>query len=101
MTLLTPILVLAVPIYDTFSVIIIRLREGRSVFVGDQSHISHRLVALGFSRRNAVLVIGAAAIFSGALSVFVFHNKIWAALTLGGVGALLGVLWLKFIKPGF
>jgi UDP-GlcNAc:undecaprenyl-phosphate GlcNAc-1-phosphate transferase len=54
---LAPLCVLAVPIYDTASVVLIRLRQGRSPFVGDRSHFSHRLVALGMSGKQAVLTI--------------------------------------------
>ena len=54
---LMPVLVLAVPIMDTATVILIRLREGRPIYVGDRRHLSHRLVALGFSTRAAVLFI--------------------------------------------
>jgi UDP-GlcNAc:undecaprenyl-phosphate GlcNAc-1-phosphate transferase len=52
--ILAPICILAVPIYDTLSVIVIRLREGRSPFVGDKRHFSHRLVELGLSPAAAV-----------------------------------------------
>jgi UDP-GlcNAc:undecaprenyl-phosphate GlcNAc-1-phosphate transferase len=54
---LAPLAILAIPLYDTFSVIIIRLREGRSPFEGDQRHFSHRLVELGMSKKRAVLTI--------------------------------------------
>lgn len=52
-----PLCVLAVPLYDLVSVIVIRLRSGRSPFVGDTSHFSHRLVDLGLSKPQAVLTI--------------------------------------------
>ncbi len=54
---LVPLCVLAVPIYDTLSVVLIRLRQGRSPFVGDTSHFSHRLTALGMTKTQAVLTI--------------------------------------------
>ena len=54
---LMPVLVLAVPIMDTATVVMIRLREGRPIYVGDRRHLSHRLVALGFSTRTAVRFI--------------------------------------------
>jgi UDP-GlcNAc:undecaprenyl-phosphate GlcNAc-1-phosphate transferase len=54
---LFPLCVMAVPLYDLISVVWIRLREGRSVFQGDTRHFSHRLVALGLSRPQAVMVI--------------------------------------------
>jgi len=52
-----PILILAVPIFDTLSVISIRIKRKEPIFGGDKNHFSHRLVALGFSQRGAVLFI--------------------------------------------
>jgi UDP-GlcNAc:undecaprenyl-phosphate GlcNAc-1-phosphate transferase len=54
---LVPLCILAVPLYDMTSVILIRLREGRSPFQADRRHFSHRLVDLGFTRPQAVLTI--------------------------------------------
>jgi UDP-GlcNAc:undecaprenyl-phosphate GlcNAc-1-phosphate transferase len=53
--ILMPVLVLAIPIVDTFTVIFIRLRERRPIYVGDTRHLSHRLTSLGFSTRATVL----------------------------------------------
>jgi UDP-GlcNAc:undecaprenyl-phosphate/decaprenyl-phosphate GlcNAc-1-phosphate transferase len=55
--ILIPLCVLAVPLYDTVSVVCIRLRAGKSVFEGDTNHFSHRLVALGLTKGQAVLTI--------------------------------------------
>jgi UDP-GlcNAc:undecaprenyl-phosphate/decaprenyl-phosphate GlcNAc-1-phosphate transferase len=55
--ILAPLCVMAVPLYDMFTVLAIRIHEGRSPFVGDRSHFSHRLVDLGFTRGRAVLTI--------------------------------------------
>lgn len=55
--MLGPLCVLAVPLYDTATVVFIRLREGRSPFTGDKSHFSHRLVEMGLSKPKAVLTI--------------------------------------------
>ncbi len=52
-----PLLMFAMPLFDTLSVVWIRLRAGRSPFQGDTNHFSHRLVGLGMSRRQAVLTI--------------------------------------------
>jgi UDP-GlcNAc:undecaprenyl-phosphate GlcNAc-1-phosphate transferase len=67
MPLLTPLFVLAVPLYDTASVILIRITQGRPISVGDKSHFHHRLMRLGFSHRQAVAFIVLIA-FSVALS---------------------------------
>ncbi len=55
--ILMPVLLLAVPIIDTTTVVIIRLREGRPIYVGDARHLSHTLVARGFSQKSAVQLI--------------------------------------------
>jgi UDP-GlcNAc:undecaprenyl-phosphate GlcNAc-1-phosphate transferase len=52
-----PVIVLALPLYDLIVVSIIRLSRGKSPFVGDTNHFSHRLVARGMSRRTAVLCL--------------------------------------------
>lgn len=57
LAVLTPVCVLAVPLYDTVSVLWIRIREGRSPFQADKSHFSHRLVERGLSKGQAVLTI--------------------------------------------
>lgn len=54
---LMPVVVLAIPLVDTATVILIRLREQRPIYVGDSRHLSHRLTSLGFSPRAAVLFI--------------------------------------------
>lgn len=54
---LAPVFVLAIPLYDMLSVIIIRLSEGRSPFEGDKRHFSHRLVEMGLTKKQAVLTI--------------------------------------------
>ena len=65
--LLTPVFVLAIPLYDTISVVLIRLIQKRSIAIGDQSHFHHRLMKLGFSHRQTVAFIILLA-FSIALS---------------------------------
>ncbi len=56
-TIYVPLLILAVPLYDMTTVILIRLRNGKSPFVGDRNHFSHRLVDLGLSKTQAVLTV--------------------------------------------
>ena len=51
------LLVLGVPIIDTFWIIVRRVSEGRSPFSPDRTHIHHRLLDLGLSHRQTVLVI--------------------------------------------
>ena len=54
---LAPLLVLAVPLADLVSVILIRRRLGQAVWVGDNNHFSHRLVRRGQTKPRAVLIL--------------------------------------------
>ncbi len=64
-----PTLVLLLPILDTGLVSITRILRGQSPTVGGKDHTSHRLVAFGFSERQAVLVLYGIAIVSGLASI--------------------------------
>ncbi len=92
-SILAPVCVLAVPLYDTLSVVVIRLRNGRSPFEGDTNHFSHRLVALGLSKVQAVLTIylTTAACGLGAL-VLPQVDALGAAIIALVIGCLLGVI---------
>jgi UDP-GlcNAc:undecaprenyl-phosphate/decaprenyl-phosphate GlcNAc-1-phosphate transferase len=45
------------PLLDTMGVMIQRLREGRSPFIGDRNHLHHKLLGMGFSHHSAVILI--------------------------------------------
>lgn len=67
--LLTPVLILLIPIFDTIIVTVTRKLSGRRVAQGGRDHTSHRLVALGMSERRAVLMLYSFAVISGALAL--------------------------------
>lgn len=69
--LLTPVLILLIPIFDTCVVTFTRKLSGRRVSQGGRDHTSHRLVALGMSERRAVLMLYLLATLSGALALIV------------------------------
>ena len=87
--ILAPLCVLAVPLYDTISVVWIRLRSGRSPFEGDTNHFSHRLVDLGLSKTQAVLTIYLTTAACG-LSALVLHQ----VNTAGAVTIVLSIVCL-------
>ena len=72
-SVLAPLLVMAVPLYDTTSVILIRLREGRSPFQGDRRHFSHRLVERGLTPPQAVRTIDLVTL-AGGLGALLLHR---------------------------
>ena len=52
-----PLLLLGLPIMDTLTVMLTRIRAGRSPFSADRNHLHHRLLNLGFEHREAVFLI--------------------------------------------
>ncbi|MBN1256318.1 MAG: undecaprenyl/decaprenyl-phosphate alpha-N-acetylglucosaminyl 1-phosphate transferase [Planctomycetes bacterium] len=90
-----PLVVLAIPIFDTISVMVIRWRAGKPLMVGDQNHFSHRLVRLGMSRRGAVLTIYLLCATLGlSATVLVRLDEIGAMLVLLHTAGILGVIAL-------
>jgi UDP-GlcNAc:undecaprenyl-phosphate GlcNAc-1-phosphate transferase len=83
-TVLAPLCVLAVPLYDMITVIAIRLANGRSPFEADKNHFSHRLVDLGLTKPQAVLTIYLTTATCG-LGGLLLHQ-------VNGVGAAIIVL---------
>ena len=83
--LAVPALILFVPIFDTTFVTILRKLWGRKASQGGRDHTSHRLVALGLSERNAVLMLCGFAILAGALSLVVQKLETSQSLALIGV----------------
>jgi UDP-GlcNAc:undecaprenyl-phosphate GlcNAc-1-phosphate transferase len=69
LAVLAPLLVLAVPLFDMVWVVLLRLRMGKPIYVGDTNHLSHRLVRCGLTKRNAVLLIWLVAALIGSLAL--------------------------------
>jgi len=93
--LLMPIAVLAVPLYDFVTVTVIRIYQGKSPFVGDLQHFSHRLRDRGLGNRGTILVIYALTACSGIAGILLTRASAWEAGMLGAqVVMILGALAL-------
>ena len=100
LAVLTPLLVMAVPLYDTVSVIAIRLREGRSPFQADRSHFSHRLVDRGLTPPTAVLTIYFVTLASGLGTLLLPSLRpLGAGIVLAQTLCILGVIALLEWSP--
>ena len=89
--ILAPLCVLAVPLYDICSVVFIRLLEGRSPFQPDKKHFSHRLVALGLTKVQAVLTVQLTTLTTGLLGLTLYSVTTWnaAVVVVACVGCVL------------
>ena len=84
------LLVLGVPIIDTFWIIVGRLGRGASPFAPDRSHIHHRLLDLGLSHRDTVLVIYGICAALGVLAMLVSEvTQLYAFLGVFIVSGLI------------
>jgi len=81
-TVILPVIILSIPIYDTLSVILIRMRERRPIFIGDKCHFSHRLVNLGFSEKWAVVFIYLISLCIGIGSLLLPYTPLWGNILI-------------------
>jgi UDP-GlcNAc:undecaprenyl-phosphate GlcNAc-1-phosphate transferase len=93
----TALLVLAVPIVDTFYVLARRALQRRPPFAPDRGHFHHRLLDLGLTHAQSVLLIYALTLGLAALT-FVMDGVAQIA-TFAGFAVLLGVLALSMPEP--
>ncbi|MGQ9680924.1 MAG: MraY family glycosyltransferase [Anaerolineae bacterium] len=98
-TWMVPVLVLALPIFDTSLVTISRLRRRLNpLTTPGKDHTSHRLVALGLTQREAVLVLHLVGGACGMLATFVTQADVTAAYIVAGLvvaAAVSALVWLE------
>jgi len=68
LAVLSPLLVLAIPLVDLAQVVILRTLNKKPFWIGDTNHLSHRLVRAGLSRTRAVLLLWLIAAIIGAIA---------------------------------
>lgn len=103
-TWMIPVIVLALPVFDTTLVFISRLRRGKNpLTTPGKDHVSHRLAYLTGSRREAVLLCYLIAGAVGLSSIFITRATLLEATIVGGallVVALYAIWWLEFRRGG-
>jgi len=77
-----PLIVMAVPLYDFISVTLLRISQGRSPFVGDTQHFSHRLRRRGLSDRQTTLTLYLATLCTGLGAIFLYQVDLAGAILI-------------------
>lgn len=95
--ILIPLVVMGIPLFDTISVMWIRWRSGKPLWEGDTNHISHRLVALGMTRTEAVIFLYGAVLALGLAAVTLRHLD-WRHGILQAVAITLIFLLLHWLE---
>ncbi|HLH74406.1 MAG TPA: undecaprenyl/decaprenyl-phosphate alpha-N-acetylglucosaminyl 1-phosphate transferase, partial [Chloroflexota bacterium] len=93
-TWMIPVLILGVPIFDTTLVVVSRLRRGVNPLVGGKDHISHRLVQLGWTHREAVMALYLACGALGIIATMLVHATMKEAYTVAGMIAVVALMAL-------
>ncbi|VHC52183.1 glycosyl transferase [Streptococcus pyogenes] len=84
----TPVIILGVPIMDTIVAIIRRSLSGQKFFEPDKMHLHHRLLSMGFTHRGAVLVVYGITMLFSLISLLLNVSS-----RIGGVLLMLGLLF--------
>lgn len=92
-----PVIILGVPISDTFFAIVRRLRNKQKWSDPDKSHLHHRLLDLGFSHRQTVLVIYVLAAMFGLVAVIFSMATQWGAILIIAVLLVAIELFVEII----
>ena len=79
---LMPLFILALPLFDTAMVVIIRTINRKPFWIGDHNHISHRFVRMGFTRKRAVMLVHLMALTIGLGILPVLRGNFFTAAIL-------------------
>ena len=92
---LTPLVILAIPLYDFVSVVFLRLRAHQLPWMGDRRHFSHRLIQRGMSEKKAVLTIYLATATTAVSAIFLAQvDALGAVLIFIQALAVTGIIAL-------
>ena len=84
LVLITPLIVLGLPIFDTLFAIIRRIVKGKSikaVFKPDKGHLHHRLMAKGYTQKQSVLILYGLSATLGMFAIILLDSGIWKAIS--------------------
>jgi len=98
-----PVVSFGLPILETSLSVLRRLISGRPVFTADREHIHHKLLALGLSHRQVVIVLYAVSALFALLSLFLLWptgSSLGLVLAVLGTGVWLGVQHLGYLEFG-
>jgi len=96
-SILVPVVVLALPIFDTAFAIIRRLLTGKSPMQADRGHLHHRLVDSGLSQKQTVLTLYLISAFFGLSALVLVETGIFKALLLILAVAVFVVGGMKYM----
>jgi len=98
-----PVVSFGLPILETMLSILRRIISGRPIFTADREHIHHKLLQMGFSHRQVVIVLYLVSAIFAMLSLFLLWptgSTVGLVLAVVGTGIWLGVQHLNYLEFG-
>jgi UDP-GlcNAc:undecaprenyl-phosphate GlcNAc-1-phosphate transferase len=98
-----PVVSFGLPILETLLSILRRLISGRPIFTADREHIHHKLLQMGFTHRQVVIVLYAVSAIFAMLSLFLLWptgSTLGLVMAVVGTGIWLGVQHLNYLEFG-
>ena len=100
--IVAPIIILALPIFDTACAILRRLIKGKSlkaVFQPDRGHLHHKMIDAGFTQKQAVIIMYAVTAMLGLLAIVLMESGFWKALAFAVVvGIVIALTYKEYFK---
>ena len=97
-SLIIPILILAIPIFDTALAIFRRLLKGESIGTPDKEHFHHQLLKMKFGVKSTVLIIYGINILFASVSIFYSFGGVGAKIAMGIYIVLMLLLLFLVMK---
>lgn len=82
--IIAPLIILALPIFDTLFAIVRRIIKGKSlkaILAPDRGHLHHRLMDRGYNQKQAVLILYGLSATLGMFAIILMESGIWKALS--------------------
>lgn len=100
LVLISPLIILALPIADTLFAIFRRIIKGKSlkaIFLPDNEHLHHKLMKRGYTQKQAVLILYGISASFGMFAIILLESGIWKALSFALMVIAIGAVGYKDI----
>ena len=102
LVLISPLIILGLPIFDTLFAIVRRIIKGKSlkaVFAPDTGHLHHKLMKKGYTQKQAVLVLYGVSACFGMFAIILIESGIWKAISFAFmITAIMAIGYRDFKK---
>lgn len=102
LVLISPLIILAIPIADTLFAIVRRVIKGRSIkaiFAPDTGHLHHKLMKKGYTQKQAVLILYGISASFGMFAIILLESGVWKAISFAlMIIAIMAVGFKEFTR---